>query len=177
MTETNITQLTLETLRDAFQGAGYRVEELTDPIANTPYLRSATGGMAFDIRPGNRLAAEPDAFIDIALVGLLQVQGGDLPLDVVNRWNATRRFGRLQFSPPLLVVSLDISIAGGVSPIYLRAQIELWDRLLQDLIGYLRDALRTLPAKSDAGRDPDKQQPTNEPASEAAPARPSASLQ
>ena len=140
MSETVITKLTLEVLRETVQLAGYRVETLTDPAAKTAYLRSATAGLAFDIRPGNRLSDTEDGFVDFAVVAVLQVQG-DLPLDIVNRWNTTRRFGRLQFSPPFLMLTLDASVAGGVTQNHLRAQIEIWDFLLQQLIGYLREEL------------------------------------
>lgn len=143
MTDATITKLTLDTLRESFQSAGYRVEALTDPVANIPYLRSATAGLAFDIRPGNQFAGEEQAFADVAFVAALQVQG-ELPLDLVNRWNATRRFGRLQLSHPFLVFCLDVSVAGGVAPNYLRGQIEIWDRLVQELIAYLREELRKL---------------------------------
>jgi hypothetical protein len=138
-----ITKLTLDSLREAFQSAGYRVETLTDPVANVQYLRSATSGLAFDVRPGNRFAGEEQSFADVALVAPLQVQG-ELPLDVVNRWNTTRRFGRLQLSHPFLVFCLDVCVAGGVTPNNLRAQIEIWDRLVQELISYLRDELSKL---------------------------------
>jgi Putative bacterial sensory transduction regulator len=147
MSDTEITQLTLDSLRNVLQQVGYRVEEATDPVANLPYLRSATGGLAFDIRPGNRLPDE--GFVDVAFTAVLQVQG-ELPLDLVNRWNATRRFARLQLSQPFLVFCLDVSVAGGVMPNHLRAQIEIWDRLVQELIGYLRDELRQLSAKNEA---------------------------
>jgi hypothetical protein len=146
MSDTQIAQLTLGHLRDVLQQTGYRVEEVTDPVANLPYLRSATGGLAFDVRPGNRLADE--GFVDVAFTAVLQVQG-ELPLDLVNRWNATRRFARLQLSQPFLVFCLDVSVAGGVMPDHLRAQIEIWDRLVQELIAYLRDELRQISAKSD----------------------------
>jgi hypothetical protein len=139
MSET-ITSLTLEALRDSFQNVGYRVETLTDPVAGTSYLRSATAGLGFEIRPGNRLVGEDQGFLDVMLVTTLQVQG-ELPLDLVNRWNATRRFGRLQLSLPFLAFCLDVSVAGGVEPNYLRAQIEIWDRLVQELIAYLREEL------------------------------------
>ncbi|MBR0869809.1 YbjN domain-containing protein [Bradyrhizobium tropiciagri] len=148
MSET-ITSLTLEALRDSFQNVGYRVETLTDPVAGTNYLRSATAGLGFEIRPGNQLAGEDQGFLDIMLVAALQVQG-ELPLDLVNRWNATRRFGRLQLSPPFLAFCLDVSVAGGVAPNYLRAQIEIWDRLVQELIGYLREELPKVAATNNA---------------------------
>jgi hypothetical protein len=152
MTDSTIETFTLDGLRELFQLAGYRVETMTDPVANISYLRSATNGLAFDIRPGNRLAADGESFIDVALVAVLQVQG-DLPLDVVNRWNATRRFARLQLSPPFLALSLDFSLAGGVSQNHLRAQIEIWDQLVQQLVIFLREELATL-AKTRATQAP-----------------------
>ena len=152
MSEPMIDKLTLDGLRELIQLAGYRVEAMTDPVANTPYLRSATNGLAFDIRPGNRLATDEQSFIDVALIAVLQVQG-DLPLDLVNRWNATRRFARLQLSPPFLALSLDFSLAGGVTQTHLRAQIEIWDHLVQQLIVFLREELAAL-AKTRAPQAP-----------------------
>jgi Putative bacterial sensory transduction regulator len=148
-----ITQFTLDSLRESFQGAGYRVETLTDPVANVQYLRSATAGLGFDIRPGNRFLGAEEGFADVMLVAPLQVQG-ELPLDIVNRWNATRRFARLQLSPPFLMFCLDICVAGGVAPNNLRAQIEIWDRLVQELTGYLRDELARLGAARSAAVPP-----------------------
>jgi hypothetical protein len=144
-----ITKLTLESVRQNFQSASYRVETLTDPVTNVQYLRSATAGLAFDIRPGNRFFGEEEAFADITLVAPLQVQG-ELPLDIVNRWNATRRFGRLALSPPFLVFSFDICVAGGVAPNNLRMQFEIWDRLAHELMGYLRDELAKLSVQNTA---------------------------
>ncbi len=140
MSDTVLVSLTLDSLRDVFQQAGYRVETATDPVANVRFLRSATGGVPFDIRPGNRLTENRDHFVDVALIAVLQVQGA-LPVDVVNRWNATRRFARLQLSYPFLVLSLDMTVAGGVAPNHLRAHIEIWDHLIQQLIAFLRAEL------------------------------------
>ena len=106
MSDTHIAYLTLDSLGEAFQLAGYRAEKITDAGANTVYLRSATNGLAFDIRPGNQLA--DGRFVDAALVAVLQVQG-EMPLDIVNRWNASRRFAQLQLSTPFLLLTLDVS--------------------------------------------------------------------
>jgi hypothetical protein len=149
MSDTPVVKLTLDALRDVLQQVGYRVEEVTDPVVNIPYLRSATGGLTFDIRPGNRLADPAGGFVDVAFTAVLQIQG-QLPLDLVNRWNATRRFARLQLSQQFLVFTQDVSVAGGVMPNHLRAQIEVWDRLVQELIAYLRDELRQLAAANGA---------------------------
>jgi hypothetical protein len=140
MSETIITKMTVDSLRENIQLAGYRVETATDPVVNTAYLRSATSGFVFDIRPGNRLDDADQSFLDVAFIAALQVQG-ELPLDIVNRWNVTRRFGRLQLSQPFLILSHDVSVAGGVAQTYLRAQVEIWDHLLQQLISYLREEL------------------------------------
>ena len=140
MSETIITKMTVDSLRESIQLAGYRVETATDPVVNTAYLRSATSGFVFDIRPGNRLDDADRSFLDVAFIAALQVQG-ELPLDIVNRWNVTRRFGRLQLSQPFLILSHDVSVAGGVAQTYLRAQVEIWDHLLQQLISYLREEL------------------------------------
>jgi hypothetical protein len=50
LTEAQLTDLiqtiNLDKLREILQQAGYRVETVVDPIAGTPYLRSATAGLA-----------------------------------------------------------------------------------------------------------------------------------
>ena len=143
MSDNAVLTLTLDSLREIFLQAGYRVETATDPGGNVAYLRSATGGLAFDIRPGNRLEGGEERFADIAFVAVLHVQG-EMPLELVNHWNATRRFGRLHVSQNFLAFCMDVSALGGVSPAYLRGQIEIWDRLAQELIAYLRDELRKL---------------------------------
>ncbi len=141
MSETILQKLRLTDLQQSLQQAGYRVEIASDPVANIAYLRSATSGLAFDVRPGNRLAADDQSFADVAFSAVLQVQG-ELPLELVNRWNASRRFARLQLSHPFLVFCMDVSASGGITLDHLRTQIEIWDRLVQELIAYLRDELR-----------------------------------
>jgi hypothetical protein len=156
MSDALITSLTLEHLREIMQLAGYRVETVTDPVANADYLRSATSGLAFDVRPGSRLDEKVRGFVDVMLIAALQVEG-ELPLDLVNRWNVSRRFARLQLSPPFLLLTHDVSVAGGVVHNHLRAQIEIWDQLVQQMIAYLRFELPKL-----GGGDP-----SSRPASEA----------
>lgn len=183
-----VNTVTLDSLRQILQQAGYRVETVIDPVAATPYLRSATGGLAFDIRPGNRLvgqdiagqslAGQDHGFADVAFTAVLQIQG-ELPLDLVNRWNATRRFGRLQLSQPFLVFCMDVSVAGGVTPGHLRAHIEIWDRLVQELIAYLRDELQRLsaPAQASPRVAQDKTQASEPARDPAAEPNPSATIQ
>lgn len=136
MPDTILASITLDGLRDLMQQVGYRVETLNDPAGNA-FLRSATGGVAFDIRGGNRLAGA-GGYADLTFATVLQVQG-DLPLDIVNQWNNSRRFARLHLVPGLQVFDMDVSVAGGVAPLALRTQIEIWDRLVQEFIPFLRD--------------------------------------
>jgi hypothetical protein len=138
-----ITDLDLEALREFLQNSGYRAEAIKD--GNVTFLRSATNGLPFDIRPGNSFAGPQNRFADIAFVALFAVRG-TLPLDLVNGWNKSRRFGRLFLDQPVpgqefLVFCLDVSVAGGVTPRQLRSQIELWDGLVQQLIPWLREEL------------------------------------
>lgn len=142
MSDELISSSNLDELRELVQQAGYRVETANDPIANVPYLRSATSGLAFDIRPGNRLAAAGEGrFADFSFVLVLHI-AGDTPMELINSWNVTRRFARLQISGSFVALCMDVSVVGGVTRIHLRAQIEIWDRLAQELIIHLREGLR-----------------------------------
>ncbi|MES2031625.1 MAG: YbjN domain-containing protein [Pseudomonadota bacterium] len=141
MSDTVLNSFTLESLRDLLQTVGYRVEIV--PNGDMPLLRSSTAGFAFDIRPGNRLASEDGGYVDFTFSAWLNIEG-ELPLDVVNRWNALRRFGRLQVVPGYLAMTMDVSFIGGVMPNHLRAQVEIWDHLVQALVPYLREELQKL---------------------------------
>jgi hypothetical protein len=143
MTDSVINGFTLDTLRDQLQQFGYRVELVTAPGDEASFLRSSTAGLAFDIRPGNRLAEPAGGFADLTFSAWLKIEG-ELPLDVVNRWNNMRRFGRLQVVPGLLALTMDVSLIGGVMPTFVRAQVELWDHLVQALLPYLREELQKL---------------------------------
>ncbi|HWV51677.1 YbjN domain-containing protein [Pseudorhodoplanes sp.] len=142
--------MTLETLRAMIQGSGYRAEVVTD--GNISFLRSASNGLDFDLRPGNVLVKEPgavgekpDRLADFVFVVLFTVQGA-FPVDLLNRWNQTHRFGRLfldKTNPErqFLVMTLDVSVAGGVTSASLRHQLAIWDSLVQQLVPWLREEL------------------------------------
>ncbi len=54
-----IVDLDLEALREFLQDGGYRAEVVTD--GNVTFLRSATSGLPFDIRPGNSFGGPPES--------------------------------------------------------------------------------------------------------------------
>jgi hypothetical protein len=139
MTETIVLSFTPAALREVMQQAGYRVEALSDQTGATQ-LRSATNGVQFLVRFGNRFADESDAHVDAVLTTVLRLQAA-LPPALINQWNASRRFARLHGGEGSLALEMDISVVGGVSSNHLRAQIEIWDRMVQELLHYLRTVL------------------------------------
>lgn len=83
---------------------------------------------------------------------------GELPPGLAERWNVEKRFARLTVQGVFLVLELDVILAGGVSENYLRATAELWDRLLQEFLLFLR---------AEAGADTDAVEPRQDAATEA----------
>jgi hypothetical protein len=132
-------------LSDIMQAAGYRAELIDDSVSGIARLRSATSGLNFEVRFGNRLAGSADGFADFSFVLFLQVVG-DLPLSVVNKWNNMHRFSRLQLdvrnpTQSFLVLCMDIVVVGGITRSSLRAHIDIWDKLLQQFVAWLREEL------------------------------------
>lgn len=143
MTESTLqTHLSPAILRDVLQNAGYRVEETQGPRGE-PSLRSATAGLTFDVHFANPLVGQAGVFADATFQAAFQVQG-ELPLALVNQWNVSRRFARLNLLQNLLLLNMDVIALGGVMPDHLRAQAEIWDHLVQQLIAYLREELPRL---------------------------------
>lgn len=137
MTDTvMINALSIERLQAFLQSMGYRVT-LSEQEDNQQLL-SAAQGIGFAIRPGNPAASEGE-FIDYTFSCALRVQG-DIPPTLANNWNTLKRFARFSVQGNFIVLEADVVLAGGVSETYLRATTELWDRLLQELILFLRDA-------------------------------------
>lgn len=138
--------VSVEHLGEILRAAGYRVT--TAEHNGSMQLMSASQGIGFAVRPGNR-GVEEGQFLDYTLSCALQVQG-ELPAQIVAEWNRTRRFARLWLQAPFLVLELDVVVAGGVTPRHLRATIELWDRMIQEFLLHLRNPSSSLPATADA---------------------------
>ncbi|WP_339649803.1 YbjN domain-containing protein [Halopseudomonas pelagia] len=120
------------------QNAGYRSTEVDQN--GLVQLLSASQGIGFVLRPGNP-GEEPGQVVDFTLSCALQIQNG-LPANLVSEWNRIKRFSRLSEQGDFLVLTKDVVVAGGVSERYLRANMELWDRLLQDYVLFLRNFSR-----------------------------------
>ncbi len=134
MTMTLINSVTTESLTDLLQGAGYRVNQTEQN--GIVQLLSASQGIGYAVRFGNP-DREAGHYVDFTYSCALRVQG-ELPAGLAELWNASRRFARLSLQGEFLVMEMDVVVAG-VGETHLRSQLELWDRLLQEFIVYLRE--------------------------------------
>lgn len=129
----------IQAIRDLLQSVGCRAEILPASDGNAASsVRSATSGIGFEIRLVGPLTPEGRG-ADLTFLAALRVEGV-LPPTLINDWNTTRRFGRLALDGTVLVLSMDVLLAGGVGPAYLRTRLELWDRLLREFTLHLREA-------------------------------------
>ncbi|MCU0121826.1 YbjN domain-containing protein [Pseudomonas sp. B2M1-30] len=131
-----ISHVSAQSLTDVLQAAGYRVNQTEQN--GIVQLLSASQGIGYAVRFGNPAVAEQGSYVDFTFSCALRVQG-ELPAGVAEQWNATRRFARLSLQGEFLVMEMDVVVAAGVSADHLRGNLELWDRLLQEFIVYLRD--------------------------------------
>lgn len=135
MTESSlILDVNAERLQELLQSLGYRVT-LSEQNGMVQLL-SASQGVGFAARMGNP-GQQDGQYLDYTLSCALRVQG-ELPAGLAERWNVEKRFARLSVQGAFLVLELDVIVAGGVSETYLRATTELWDRLLQEFLLFLR---------------------------------------
>ncbi|ULH06471.1 YbjN domain-containing protein [Alcaligenes faecalis] len=135
MTDAQIIQsVSADQLQDLLQQMGYRVT-VSEQNGNRQLL-SASQGIGFALRMGNP-GKEADQALDYTLSCALRVQGA-MPAGIESAWNIGKRFARLAVQGEFLVLEMDVVVAGGVSETYLRATAELWDRLLQEFLLFLR---------------------------------------
>lgn len=128
--------LSLDEAADALRASGFRAEAVRQPDGTT-LIQSAAQGLGFVLIPGNPAPEASERFIDYSFSCLIQLQG-PIGADVVARWNQQKRFARLFATRDRLVLSLDVFIGADHGARQLRAHAELWDRLLNEFIAYLR---------------------------------------
>ncbi|MCU1717245.1 YbjN domain-containing protein [Pseudomonas sp. 5P_3.1_Bac2] len=134
-----VVSVSVETLTTLLQDAGFRVNHHEQN--GLVQLLSASQGLAFSVRLGNPGAA-PGEFLDFTYSCALRIQG-ELAPNLVNQWNASRRFCRLSVQADFLVLEQDVIVADGISQQHLLGSVVVWDRLLQALTVYLRDFTAT----------------------------------
>jgi hypothetical protein len=121
-------------LAELLQAAGCRAEVREGQ--GQVEVHSAAQGLGFFLRLGQRDAEQ--RCVDFTWVCPLAVRG-ELPAGLVEQWNRNTRFARLTAQGQVLMLSMDTLLAGGVAETHLRAQLELWARLLQQLVLQLRE--------------------------------------
>lgn len=129
-----ITSVSADSLTEVLQGAGLRVNRSEQN--SVVQLLSASQGIGYALRFGNP-GTEAGHYVDFTFSCALRIQG-DLPAGLADLWNASRRFARLSVQGEFLVMEMDV-LAAGITLDHLRGSLELWDRLLQEFIVYLRD--------------------------------------
>jgi hypothetical protein len=105
----------------------------------TPVLRSAIGGLAFNVRPGGLMASEDgQRHGDFSFNLMVQTEK---PVDgnILNEWNRQKRFGRLFQRDDFLVLEMDV-LAVGISGDQILASLEIWGRLVVEVLTFLRTA-------------------------------------
>jgi hypothetical protein len=129
-----ITSVSADSLTEVLQGAGLRVNRSEQN--SVVQLLSASQGIGYALRFGNP-GTEAGHYVDFTFSCALRIQG-ELPAGLAEFWNASRRFARLSVQGEFLVMEMDV-LAAGITLDHLRGSLELWDRLLQEFIVYLRD--------------------------------------
>lgn len=137
------TAISPQQLAATLQQAGYRANEISN--GDSVQLHSAAQGIGFIVNFGNQAPNQPGEYVDFAFICTLNIDG-ELNPELVDGWNRNRRFARLSRSGQLLVLSMDVMVAGGVSADWLRAQCELWDALLREYLRHLQTPSAALAA-------------------------------
>lgn len=127
--------ISVEELAEALRAGGYRAAIAAQN--GRPVIQSAAQGLGFVVVPGNPASDKSAGFVDFTFNCLIRIEG-ELKNGLVEQWNRAARFARLYREGSLLVLAMDVVIAGGVSGRHLQAHCELWDRLMHDFIAHVR---------------------------------------
>jgi hypothetical protein len=149
MNETPINNsVTPADVAEALKRAGYRAH-----LADTPsgtQIQSAAQGIGFFVAFGNAMAADNARYADFSFHCWITIQG-ELQPALIDTWNQSKRFARLFRRNQLLVLSQDVLVAGGVTDANLQAQIEIWDRVIQDFLQHLKRPVAASTASTGGG--------------------------
>jgi hypothetical protein len=143
------TSVSLEELSATLRTAGYRAA--VGAQNGRPVIQSAAQGLGFVLVPGNALGTDAQRFADFSFNCLIRLES-NLPPIVIERWNQSKRFGRMFRQQDVLALALDVIVAGGVTERFLLTQCELWDRLMHDFIAHLRENVPAAAAAATAAR-------------------------
>ncbi|MDQ0608259.1 hypothetical protein QFZ83_002430 [Variovorax sp. W1I1] len=127
--------VTPEQVSDAIKAAGAAVTTIEQN--GVVRLHSASHGVGFQVLWGNPVTTTQ--YTDFTLSCPLHVQGGTLPEAVLASWHRTKRFARVAQHGDLVVLEMDVVVAGGVSPAYLSFAMRLWMQMMGEFFLHLRN--------------------------------------
>lgn len=129
--------VTVADLEAAMARLGLPAEQDLTP-SGSPVLRSAIGGLTFNIRPGALINPETARYGDFNVNLMFQVQE-KFDASLLNQWNRHKRFARLSLRDDFLVLDMDC-LSVGISGDQILASLELWGRLVVEALNFLRTA-------------------------------------
>lgn len=141
-----VTFVTSEQVADAIRAAGCAVSVQQDDLVTR--LHSASHGIGYQVHWGNQTGV--DQYLDFTLSCPLRVQGGELPDGLINEWHRSRRFARVAAHGEFLVLEMDVFVAGGVSPEFLRFSLRLWVEMMGQFFLHLRNFTQQAAGQGDA---------------------------
>ncbi|MFV3130538.1 YbjN domain-containing protein [Niveispirillum sp. KHB5.9] len=129
--------VTVADLEAAMERLGLPAEQDLTP-SGSPVLRSAIGGLTFNIRPGALIDQEAGRYGDYNFNLMFQVQER-FDASLLNQWNRHKRFARLSLRDDFLVLEMDC-LSVGIAGDQILASLELWGRLVVEALNFLRTA-------------------------------------
>lgn len=129
-----ITAVIPEALADAIRVAGCAVT--TVERDGVTHLHSASHGVGFQVLWGNQV--DEGGYADFTLSCPLRVTGGELPHAVLDAWHRSKRFARVAVHGELIVLEMDVTFYGGVTPAHLDAMLRLWVVMTGEFLLHLR---------------------------------------
>ncbi|MEP9377015.1 YbjN domain-containing protein [Aquabacter sp. CN5-332] len=129
-----VKRVTIEDIAAVLKDKGFRAEKI-EWVGGREALRSASGGVGFNVVFGN---GADGAYHDFTYFASFRLEG--LPVEeICGNWNRARRFARLHSRDGLLNIEMDVTLGTGVDKDYVTVTLELWNQLLNELLGLLRE--------------------------------------
>lgn len=126
---------TCEQISDAIKAAGAAVTRVEQD--GVVHLHSASHGIGFQVLWGNSIA--PGEYADFTLSCPLRVQGGQLPVGLLDSWHRSKRFARVSQHGDFVVLEMDVLVVGGVSANHLVVSLQLWMQMMGQFFLFLRN--------------------------------------
>ena len=137
MLDTLLRGVTLTDLEAALDRLGLPATQDLTP-SGAPVLRSAIGGLTFNIRPGALVDPEAGRHGDYNFNLMFQVRE-NFDAAILNQWNRHKRFARFSLRDEFLVLEMDC-LSVGITGDQILASLELWGRLVVEALTFLRTA-------------------------------------